>query len=176
MSLLTDDDGCHFLHIHNELRKLLIYSQLSKAALSRCLTVLETQSDIIETANWRYITVRWLTEYIHCDASVHRTCILHFVRLQTDEGFLTPVWVLVIDVIATAYWHCAHYFDSNMLVFIMLHLSCDSEREHCCKWQVKESYSWSISHSYQHIVRVVEKIHIPTSLFWTYQLCCAKRL
>ena len=55
--LLADEDGCHFLHIHTELRKLLIYSQLSKAALQHCLTVLETHSDVIATAQQRYATI-----------------------------------------------------------------------------------------------------------------------
>lgn len=55
--LRTDDNGCHFLHVYDELRKLLIYLKLSKAALHQCITVLETSSDIIETDRQRYITV-----------------------------------------------------------------------------------------------------------------------
>lgn len=52
------EDGCHFLHIHDELRKRPIYCRLSKAALHQCITELETRSDIIETARWRYITIQ----------------------------------------------------------------------------------------------------------------------
>jgi len=55
---LTEEDGCHFLHIHTELRKLLMYLPLSKAALRQCLNALETRSDVIEAAHQRYITVR----------------------------------------------------------------------------------------------------------------------
>ena len=35
---------------------IVIGSELSKAALNQCLTVLETVSDIIETAQRRYVT------------------------------------------------------------------------------------------------------------------------
>jgi len=62
--VMTDEDGCHFQHIHAELRKLLIYSQLTKAALQQCINVLETRSDIIETGRRRYITVQWLVTYM----------------------------------------------------------------------------------------------------------------
>lgn len=51
------EDGCHFLHIHDELQKRPIYCRLNKAALHQCITELETRSDIIETARWRYITI-----------------------------------------------------------------------------------------------------------------------
>jgi len=54
---MTDEDGCHLLHIHGELRKLLIYRGLSKAVVQQCLSELDTQSDVIETAHQRYITV-----------------------------------------------------------------------------------------------------------------------
>jgi len=56
--LLTDEDGCHLLHIHSELRQLLAYKELNKAALQQCLTALETHSDVITTAYRRYVTVR----------------------------------------------------------------------------------------------------------------------
>jgi len=54
----TDEDGCHFRHIEGQLRQLLVYSELNKAALQQCLDVLETNSDIITTAQQRYITLQ----------------------------------------------------------------------------------------------------------------------
>ena len=54
---LTEEDGCHFVHIHSELRRLHMYLALSKAALHQCLIALESRSDVIETAHQRYISV-----------------------------------------------------------------------------------------------------------------------
>lgn len=50
-------NGCHFMYIHRELRKLLPYSQINRVSLVKCLTLLENRSDIISTTGKHYIVV-----------------------------------------------------------------------------------------------------------------------
>ena len=79
----TADDGCHFLHIHDELWKWPIYGRLSKAALRQCITELEDRGHVYESARWRYKTIDWLTERSVCRV---RTGVTQFSRFPTSSA------------------------------------------------------------------------------------------
>jgi len=50
----------------SEIRKLVSFYYLSKAALQHCLTTLERQSDVASISDRHYVAVSWVINWLNC--------------------------------------------------------------------------------------------------------------